>query len=228
MTFALDYLHLNTPVIKKGIEMFGKEAIAVYPERITRNPFGSPVVVRWLLSKTRFPYSPQGLQFAYLSSYFKDDNPLLPELFMPTIEEFFFNRLSQKRDVKVFYVGKGKFQPVINKDAFMEITRVYPISRKELAYLFSRASVFYCFDNLSVIGYESALCGCPTVIIPDGSISREDFFDNNFGDDGIAWGEEELPRAIATMDKVRLNYRVAELKAEKQLDEFIKITQEEI
>ncbi len=232
MTFALDSFGLDTPVIKENIFHFGKEAIAVYPEGISNNPFESKIVVRWLLAPIIPPkYIPEGLCFLFLDTYNFIGKPYTPKLagnlFMPTMDTGLCFKGNEKKEYKVFYIGKGKFREgVFNRDNYIEITRdPYPSTRKDLAALFRKTEIFYCFDNMSIIPHEAAMCGCPTVIIPDGSRTRENYENNPYVLEGVAWGLEDLERAKQTIDNVLIRHQIALEKMKQQLNEFIKITQ---
>ena len=116
---------------------------------------------------------------------------------MPTIDEKLFycdDWDLSKRSLECFYVGKSQWKEgVIDRSRAFEITRETP-PKKELGKLFRASRVLYCFDNSTILAYEAILCGCPVVVIPDGTQTRENYESLELGMDGIAWGLEELDR----------------------------------
>lgn len=192
-----------------------RKKIIIYPETVPGNPLDAIYVVRWvlnipgLLGGTRI-YNPNEKVF-YYSEVFKPyiRNETEGKLYLPTIEEdiFYDNGIpSTERDLEVFYIGKSTYKPgFVDKKNALEITRTFP-DKNSLGPIFRQASVFYCFDNSSIICYEAALCGCPTVIIPDGTQTRADYEQLELGMNGIAWGPEELHLAIESLKKLKPKY----------------------
>jgi hypothetical protein len=207
---------------------------AVYPETITGNPIGARRVVRWVLNKPGLlageqVYDPEELVFNYSAVYSPYiENPIAGMLYLPTIRKEIFNDdgvdPNLPRTLECFYIGKSTYKEgYFDRSKTFEITKTGP-SKKDLGNLFRAAKVLYCFDNSSIIVFEAALCGCPAVIIPDGTQTRADYETLELGMNGIAWGIEELPRAQASVQLVAPAYATAEIEFEKQLDDFIDIT----
>ena len=209
--------------------------IVVYPETVPGNPLDAKYVVRWvlnipgLLGGTRI-YNPNEKVF-YYSEVFKPYicNKTEGKLYLPTVEEDIFHNNDVKaseRNLTVFYVGKSTFKPgYFEKNKALEITRTFP-EKSSLGPIFRQASVFYCFDNSSIICYEAAMCGCPTIIIPDGTQTREDYEKLELGMNGIAWGPEELPSAVESIKNLKPKYDQIKANFGNEIEYCVKSTQE--
>jgi hypothetical protein len=72
------------------------------------------------------------------------------------------------------------------------------------------------------------LCGCPVVIIPDGSYTKEQYQQHEFwGAGGMGWGVEEaaIARETINSEKMRTAYEEAEKEFQRRLTVFIETTQ---
>ena len=208
--------------------------VVVYPETVPGNPLNAKRVARWVLNKPGLlggdrVYSESELVFNYANAYAPAiRNKVAGKLYLPTIDEsIFFNDgdSDRFRGLECFYVGKSSF-----KEGFFDRNRVFEITRdspkkRELGKLFRASKVLYCFDNSTILTYEAIMCGCPVVIIPDGTQEKSDYINGELGINGIAWGVEELPRAKADVGLLKKKY--ADLKAsyDLQLTQFISLTQ---
>ncbi len=212
--------------------------VAVYAETALGNPLGATKVARWVLNKPgllggSFVYDSKEWVFTY-SDVYKEHikNSLAGKLYLPTIDqELFFNdgRPLEGRNLECFYVGKSTYKEgYFNKEVVFEITRQTP-PRRELGKLFRASRVLYCFDNSSVLAYEAIMCGCPVVVIPDGSHVRSDYEKLELGMNGLAWGlgksGEELERAKSTVHLMPAHYEQVKSDFSKQLDLFLEISQ---
>ena len=209
--------------------------VMVYPETIKGNPMGAEKVVRWVLNRPGYlggdpVFDSRELVFNYSDIYLDYiQNKVVGRLCMPTIDEsIFFTDPSQQegvRSLECFYVGKSSF-----KEGFFDPSRAFEITRtqppkKELGKLFRGSKVLYCFDNSTILAYEAVLCGCPVVVIPDGTQKRTDYEKVELGMNGIAWGIEELPKAKQTIHLLPKVYEQAKADFQRQLDHFVELTQ---
>jgi hypothetical protein len=207
---------------------------AVYPETVPGNPLGARSVARWVLNRPGLLggealFDESELVFCYsdvFASYV--GNRLAGRLYMPTIdEEIFFcdDEDISRRSLECFYVGKSTWKDgVLDRSRAFEITRQTP-SKRELGKLFRAARVFYCFDNSTIMIYEALMCGCPVVVIPDGTQTKEDFQRLELGTTGIAWGPDELPGVTVDLPGLRERYQRVKSDFRTQFDNFISLTQ---
>ena len=208
--------------------------IAVYPETISGNPLKAKTVARWVLNRPGLLggdkiYDKGELVFNYTSAFSESiQNEIAGKLYMPTIDEsIFYHDASKddKRSLECFYIGKSKWQDgFFERDEVFEITRDSP-QKKELGKLFRSAKRLYCFDNSTILVYEAILCGCPVVIIPDGTQKRVHYESSELGIDGIAWGVEEIDRAEVNLTGLTDRYKKVKVEYQNQLELFIEVSQ---
>jgi hypothetical protein len=228
--------HLNAPMVDSATatDLCARGFTAIYPETILGNPLNAGNVVRWVLNRPALlggdeSYADSELVFSYsdvFSSYIK--NSIAGKLYMPTIDTSLFycdDSDVSKRSLECFYVGKSKW-----KDGLVDPTRAYEITRekpakKDLGKIFRASKVLYCFDNSTILIYEALMCGCPVVVIPDGTQTKEDFAQLELGMDGIAWGPEELKTLPVDVAGLQAKYKYAEQQFVLQLKQMISISQ---
>jgi hypothetical protein len=203
---------------------------AVYCETIAGNPLNARSVVRWVLNRPGLLggdeiYADSEQVFSYsdvFTPYIK--NRVAGKLYMPTIDEAIFycdDEDPLKRSLECFYVGKSRWKDgFFDRERAFEITRVTP-AKKELGNLFRASRVLYCFDNSTILIYEALLCGCPVVIIPDGTQTQHDFRRLELGSIGIAWGPKEFAGAPVDVGELRKKYELAKQQFSQQLDQMI-------
>jgi hypothetical protein len=239
-------VYINTPVQNKKWDMVLvmedgiPESIAVYPEIIQGNPFGAETVVRYLLNIPGVCGGPNSLagysdtDFFFIYSQIYNSKIGLPEediLFCPHLELDRFYDKHIKRCGRMVYRGKGTQpdHPLCN----------YPLLGKKegfrgedgqdkLCDLLNKCELLYVYDNCTAMTDIARLCGCPVVIIPDGSYTKEQIsVGGNWEAGGIGWGVEEAAIARYTIDsqKIRAGYQYAEIEFQKRLTRFIEVTQ---
>jgi O-antigen biosynthesis protein len=227
---------LAAPLIdwNEGIELCRHGYTAVYPEIADGNRLRAPYVARWVLNRPGLlggdkVFDESELVFNYSSVYEPYiKNAIAGKLYLPTIDEsiFFSNDPDgPERPLECYYIGKSQWQDgSVDRDRAFEITRGAP-RKRELGKLLRITRVLYTFDNSTIFTYEAILCGCPAVIIPDGTQTKEDYARSELGMDGIAWGVEELDQARADVPKLRARYEQVKREYVEQLDRFIAATQ---
>lgn len=214
--------------------------IVVYPETIWGNPLQAPFVVRYLLNFPGLLGGPKEFgQEDYLLSYCKGMNPNAEAekvLFCPASDTsiYFPPPPGTKREGSCFYAGKythfhgGKLLPIT--EGSYEITRFDDKAQtpQEIADLFRRSEVFYCYENSS-LSLEAALCGCPVVLLPNPHFTKM-IARAELSNDGIAWGNtpSEVERAKATVFRVWENHRRIQDQFWESLKSFAEGAQERV
>jgi hypothetical protein len=213
--------HFDAPMIdlERAESLCADGFCAVYPETIGGNPFGATNVVRWVLNRPGLlggdPVYAESEQVYTYSEVFSPyiENRIAGKLYMPTIDErLFFCRDSDltKRGLECYYVGKSQWKDGVVRSAdACEITRENP-RKSEIGKLFRAARVLYCFDNSTILIYEALFCGCPVVVVPDGTHTKADFERLELGTTGISWGIREYP--ATPVDVTALQDRYAKVK----------------
>jgi hypothetical protein len=226
---------LDTPMIDLTLArvLCDRGFTAIYPETVPGNPLAAASVIRWVLNRPGLlggdaVYSDDEHVF-YYSEVFRPyiQNRIAGKLYMPTIDESIFyadENVSSRRSLECFYVGKSVWRDgVIDGDRMFEITREFP-AKAELGKLFRAARVLYCFDNSTILAYEALLCGCPVVVIPDGTQSRQDYENLEIGMDGIAWGIEEHRGEPVDLPGLRDRYARVKRDFGQQLRQLVRVS----
>lgn len=227
--------HLDAPIVDlvEAARLCSRGYAAIYPETITGNPLGSPTVIRWVLNRPGLlggdeVYADDELVFSY-SDVFRPyiRNRVAGKLYMPTIDESIFHADDwdiSHRSLECFYVGKSTWKDgFVDRRKAFEITRDTP-AKSELGKLFRAARALYCFDNSTILIYEALLCGCPVVVIPDGTQTKQDYARLELGAEGIAWGIEEFRGESVDVPALRSRYRRTKAAFHDQLDHLIAVS----
>jgi len=156
------------------------EGIVVYPEVENGNPLGAARVVRYLLNIPnrirQAQFLPGEMTWCYcglLRHWVPSDDRIL---FVPVIDQDVFRPWASavRNTIKLYWVGKGAgVEPVPATERALEITTEWPATAEGLAMLFQTSEVFYSYANYTAMVIESRLCGCPSVVIPNGLWTRE-------------------------------------------------------
>jgi len=224
--------HLDAPLIDlvEAGALCERGFTAIYPEVITGNPLAAESVIRWVLNRPGLlagdaVYSEHEHVFYYSEIYRPYiQNRIAGKLCMPIIDEAIFHSDGSApvhRSLECFYVGKSVWKDgVIDRDRVFEITREYP-AKTELGKLFRVARVLYCFDNSTALVYEALLCGCPVVIIPDGTQTRQDY---GKLESGIAWGVEEYRGEPVDVSSLKARHAEEKKDFHQQLLHMIRVS----
>lgn len=215
---------LNTPLVS----VRNSEAITVYPEIIEGNPLGAKHVVRWLLyyagryrGNSFFPDTDMvwGYTTRIARDYGTED-----VLLLPTVDDTVFTPPVEKaeRDEVCYYAHKYRwFYGKLPLMTGTEITNPGQ-SREEIIKLLQSSCVFYAYEDTAMI-WEAVLCGCPAVCVPGASFKECCGLDDFSA--GVAWGVDELDKAIATVGEARKQYQGLKATFINRLQSFIDKTQ---
>ena len=156
------------------VEAF-KDDIVIYPEVAPGNLLKARRVVRYILNipgklgNGEKVYAQSELLVAYneqLAPY--ADGFMLQ---VPSVEPF-FHKNGAIRDKDAMYVGKGR-NLGMHPTSCVEITKIFPATRTELADFLRTVRILYSYDNFTMLAYEADLCGCRVVIIgPEGKMEE--------------------------------------------------------
>lgn len=233
---------LNTPLLTKEIDAQHfrerRTPIMIYPEVTKGNPFAAPVVCRYVLN---YPgllggdsvFDPGELIYGYSHRLAEAAGAHGKVLFLPASDPDIFHppAVEGERSGACFYASKYKEYHgaelfSVTEGAF-EITRDKPgsLDPNEIADLFRRSKVFYCYENTS-LATEAAMCGCPAVFLPNEHLT-EIIASEELGVDGFAWGDapEEIARAQATVAGFYEHYLAVLETFGSQLTLFVQDTQ---
>ena len=151
--------------------------IGVYPEILVGNAMKARTVVRYVLY---YPgkydiggevFDNKDIMYTYHEKFY----PSVPILTIPVSDPNIFYRDDKvRKDITTCFYGrnKGCVTSPFTKDS-IEITDVYPKTKKELAQLLRRSKIFYTYVQSSLID-EATLCGTTVRYIPNMNMIKED------------------------------------------------------
>jgi len=228
---------LRTPVARdRTAEWLTEDGIVIYPEVENGNPLGAARVVRYLLNIPNRIRSAEFLPGEMTWCYCDLLSPWVPSddrvLYVPVVDETVFQprQDSARKAIKIYWTGKGADERRVpeTSDA-LEISFDWPTTAGALALLFQMSQIFYSYTNYTAMILESRLCGCPTVVIPNGLWHREQFVAwTPGGMNGLAWGtaKHELARAQSTVGAFQHDYQEYVAGFDERLARFVQQTQE--
>lgn len=224
---------LGTPLDDAGFNLLDKnKTVVIYPEIIKGNPLRAKHVVRWLLNT---PGVIGGDESAYYGSndmvfnyfpYFHLKNNSLKILSELRALDFSYNsqfkNLFLPRDGQCYLVRKGRLKP-LNQHA-SDAIKIDGMSLEEMQNIFNQKEIFISYDHASFISVWAALSGCLSVVIPDGVTTKEQWRENlPVMKYGIAYGLDDIPWAISTLDKLKNNLSDLESESLNTIKNFISI-----
>jgi hypothetical protein len=219
----------NTPIVTEEIIKDLKKCIVVYPEIIKGNPLNSDNVIRWMLGPLEedkfITYGKNDKIFWYMDYYYTDklghrDNKLFVSEFH---EEIFYDK-GLNRDGSAYCIRKCQNPEFVHPRDSVEITRAMAGNYNLLSEIFNSIKTFYCYDNYTFLAIQAALCGCISVVIPDKSQNKSPDQWRGGSDltrYGIAYGLDEIPRAIETFDLFRQEIDKIKLSVKRDVLTFI-------
>jgi hypothetical protein len=218
-----------------------QNAIAIYPDIIHDNNFNAKTVVRWMLNIPEYSGGPPidtypKTDIFYTYSRLFNTRLGLPDdrvLLCPSIDLSVFYDMHIPRSGRLVYRGKGQqpdnpllaqYPSLGGKESFKGDD-----GQNRLRERLNKTEMLYVYDNATAITDIARLCGCPTVIVPDGLYSRKDYEQHELWHaGGIGYDLIEAPIARATIDSEYMAKYYAELEAkfQERLSEMIELTQE--
>jgi hypothetical protein len=218
----------NTPLVTEDILNNLDNTIVIYPEGIQGNPLNAKNVVRWILGpfdeQSAKTYSKNDLVYWYMDYYYNDylgqkDN----QLFISEFHSDIFKNVEYKREGNCYTIRKANPSILIHpKDSYF-IPFEAAGDLTGLANLFNRTEKFYCYDNYTFLYTQAAMCGCVSIVIPDGTKTKEEWLNGSrLNKYGIAYGEEDIPRAIETLPMMFNEIEKVKLEMHKNVIKFIR------
>jgi hypothetical protein len=207
-------------------ESLSEDTMVIYPEIITGNPYNSKHVTRWLLNTPGViggdgVYDENDLIYKY-SEYFKAPDESKVKGILTTFDakmDIFYD-MNLERSGECYFIHKSK-RKKLDKHSIDSIN-IEGLSNEDLSKVFNTTEIFICYDNMTFRSIQAALCGCISVIIPDGEMEREDFLrKSKLHKYGIAFGLDDIQHAKETKDKVNKYLIYLQEKCEKLVDSYL-------
>ena len=230
-------------VASVGMSLPQEDCIVIYPEGVEGNPLSAKCCVRWLLN-TPGECPPESPDMVY--SYGSDDLIIsaidyvtrqTKERFGLEVHDAHLTAYENYLDVFVdkglprraacFTRRKAISKPAVDyiPDDALEFGLIE--SPQESAAIFQSREVFYSYDHLTHFSLQAVLCGCLSIVVPDGEVTAEEWYQQVEAHKyGIAYGMDEIPHAKVTAHLVRDHLAEMEARSLEQTRRFIEVTQE--
>jgi hypothetical protein len=225
-------ISLNTPQCTPTFKELQRDFIVIYPEVVLGNPLNCPRVVRWILNTPGafghtdyYKYEHKTDLVFKISDHFSYSGIGKKRGILATTYTDFtiFRNNGLKRSGSCYLVRKGVIRKKIHDDESVMLDDYS--DWKDIAQIFNTKEIFYCYDIATYLSTLAALCGCVSVVIPDGKTNREEWHKSiPYFDCGVAYGEGELMHAKNTLYMVTDHIKNLENEKLVSVRNFIIIT----
>jgi hypothetical protein len=222
------YEGYNTKMVTQEIMDNLEEVIVIYPESWYGNYLNAPNVVRWILG---FPYQQfvdtwdsKELWFWYLPYFFTGEFKKDTDNFLyvgETHRDIFYD-MKQPRSGSCWSIRKSTVSPdkYVHPDGtFIPYHAAGDLV--SLSLLFNSKETFYCYDNYTYLTMQSLMCNTDTIVIPDGSNTKEKFLSGFELNKYLAYGQDDLKRSQSVRNEFFDHVGQIEQNTLTQLDIFV-------
>lgn len=200
------YSEYDTPLVTQEILDNIEDCIVIYPEGTKYNPLGTKNIVRWMLGPA-VPdiietYSKSDLIYWYMDYYYAEKlGQRENQLMIAEYHRNIFRDLGYERKGSCYCFRKNPNPPkLIHPEDSIFIPYDGARDMVGLSELFNKTEKFYCYDHYSFLYTQAAMCGCIAIVPPVPGVSKEKWLSGSrFQQYGIAYGEEDIPRALETL-----------------------------
>jgi hypothetical protein len=216
----------NTPLITEEVFNNLDQAVVIYPEGIQGNPLNAKNVVRWILgpfdTQAAETYSKDDLVYWYMDYYYSDylgqkEN----QLFISEFHSDIFTNVGYERKDSCYTIRKANPTTLTHPENSFFIPFEAAGDLTGLANLFNRTEKFYCYDNYTFLFTQAAMCGCISVVVPDGTKTKEEWLNGSrLYKYGIAYGEDDIDRALETLPLMFKEIEQIKLEMNEQVIKF--------
>ena len=216
----------STPLVTQELLNDLDNTIVVYPEGVRYNPLNAKNIVRWILGPSKSEdystYSNSDLVYWYMDYYVNDSvGQKQNQLFVSEYHEDIFLNANYERNGSCYSIRKATPTNTIHPQDSIEIPFNAAGDLLSLSELFNKSSKFYCYDNYTFLYVQAAMCGCISIVVPDGNKTKEEWLNGSpLNKYGIAYGEDDIPRAIETLPLLIEEIQNQKDKMVKQTIEF--------
>lgn len=205
--------------------------IVIYPEVVAGNPLRARNVVRWLLHRPGFhtgviEYGAGDMMVKF--DEFCDDPAItggsIPQLFLFTINPAYVDQGRTDRSGICYLIRKGGGRPLIHADP--DALRLDGLPHEKVVAAFNKCSRFYSYDEATMYSVFAALCGCISIVVPlERYPTREAWAEKHpLLQYGVAYGEDDIPRALATRGLMKDHLGALEQKGLDSVRAFIRLS----
>ena len=225
-------LNIGKPITRREFEaMNHRKTVAVYCEMIYGNPLDAKIIVRWLLNAPGVAggdgkFEADDFIFIY-SDYFKPEGCAVDgklTIYNPYFENFTDDGLPRRGTC--YMIRKGWQKPLVHhpKDGLLVDDYGEKGGNDYLRQCFNRFETFITYDHATFACVQAALCGCLSIVIPDGVTNAQEWRRvNPMAAYGVAYGFDDIDWANLTRPLLREHLRLLEKSSMAEIKNFIKV-----
>jgi GT2 family glycosyltransferase/glycosyltransferase involved in cell wall biosynthesis len=170
---------LRTPLLTFSVLkqhfLAGQDPVTIYPEIVSDNPLNTPLIVRWLLNipghlGKPIEFEAKDLIYYYEAWCLPHDLKGRPLFIHPVDHTYFHNDANPDdgdRTLECYYANKYFLnqKPILEEhQGLISVGQEIKRSHEELATIFRKAKVLYCYEPSGIIS-EAQACGCPVLFV---------------------------------------------------------------
>jgi hypothetical protein len=212
-----------------------KDVITIYPEVVPGNILNATNVIRWVLNtpgilgKGNKTFNKNEKIFAYSDYFVRDtiykDAPLL-FVIDTKIDKFKDMNLQRKGDAVLIKKGEAHLKKVNLVSPITHIDNIIAINKdldNKLLKIFNEKKRLISFDINTYHSIQAALCGCISIVIPIKGISKEDWLKQDTLKYGVAYGFDDIERALETLPLLKKHLNDLENKSLETINKFLNL-----
>jgi hypothetical protein len=189
---------------------------------------GAEHVVRWLLHKPghhtgNVEYGASDLFFHYQEAFEDPDYPS-QRLTLTWVNRAYRDFGAPGRSGSSYLLRKGKGREIVHD--LTNSTCVDEMTHEERAAVFNRTKYFYCYDLYTMYASYAAACGCIPIVVPVLGMSKEQWVPDERDRYGIAYGNDDIPWALASRDMLLARMRHVQEEQDVLVRDFVRVCRE--
>ena len=206
-----------------------EQGVVIYPEIIGGNPLGTKRYARWLLHQPGFhggrsKYRTDDLYFCYQEAFNQHCDGMI---FGGTLHVFdvlldvYRQTNFGPRTRAAYMIRKGRDRkdlPDLRQEWVLD-----GLDHQALAQAFNECRVCYFYDSYTAYAPYAAACGCIPVIVPVAGVDKKTWVPEAGGPLGVAYGEADIPHALATQEALLDSMRSMELHNQASVRQFVSV-----
>ena len=96
------------------------------------------------------------------------------------------------------------------------------LNHEEKARIFNERKYFISYDLYTLYNLYALICGAIPVVVPDENVSKEEWLANEADRYGIAYGFDDIDRAVATRDRMLRRIERIRTGEDEMLGRFVR------
>ena len=205
------------------------DSVVIYPDIVAGNPLGAARYVRWLLFRpgelgVPFQFSQGDLYFCFQEAFNVHCEGMRYGGALTVLDwmtDIYRQTQFGHREGVCYMLRKGAKRTDLPSLRGLEV--VDRCRHRQLADIFNSRRVCYFFDPYTAYSEYAALCGCIPVVVPIPGMSRQAWTPPSGDRLGVAYGEDDIARALASRDRLGENIAASQVAGVDSALRFISV-----